>query len=124
MRDGFSLVEILVALVILTIGILGMAGTTGYLATRVKHAGAATERAAAVQQVAERLRSLDFNNIETKVRGQAEFLGNVEVWWNVSSLGSSAKHKQVEVFTCGTDCRAKGGQVGHATTSIIEIYKQ
>jgi hypothetical protein len=101
-----------------------MAGTTGYLSTRVKRASLDTERAAAVQLVAERLRSIAFDKIEPKTRNQAEQVGRMLVWWDVVGGSTSGKLRRIEVYTCGPECLASGGQAAQADVSYVEIYQR
>ncbi len=55
-REGFSLIEVVVAMVILAFGLLAMAATTGSILTRTRIAARRTERDAAVQYAIEELR--------------------------------------------------------------------
>ncbi|MBI5561250.1 MAG: prepilin-type N-terminal cleavage/methylation domain-containing protein [Deltaproteobacteria bacterium] len=63
-RDGFTLVEILIALTILSIGILGIVGLAG---TAIKSSGSArglTQATNAAQDRLEALLSVPYNNLE------------------------------------------------------------
>jgi type IV pilus modification protein PilV len=53
---GFSIVEVLVAIIILTIGILALAQSSGAVTTMIGRGKQDTQAAAAAQQVLERLR--------------------------------------------------------------------
>jgi prepilin-type N-terminal cleavage/methylation domain-containing protein len=55
-RDGFSLVEVIIAMMILTVAILAMGASTGYVLTQVRSSELRTDRVAAVRQAAEVLR--------------------------------------------------------------------
>src|SRR5690606_33853557 len=81
MRDGFTLVEVLVATVILAVGFLAMAATTGVVIGRVRAAGFETERAAAAQEVAERLRSMPFVRVESRYASDPTVVGGYRFWW-------------------------------------------
>ena len=54
--NGFSLVEVLVALVVLTLGILGMAGLQGYSITGSYNAHLRTQATALAQDIIDRMR--------------------------------------------------------------------
>src|SRR5690606_10051411 len=82
-RDGFSLVEVLVATVILAVGFLAMAATTGAVLNRIRAAGLETERAAAVQQITERLRSAPFGTVQPKDESDPVVVGGYRFWWSV-----------------------------------------
>lgn len=53
---GFSIVEVLVAIIILTIGLLALAQSSGAVSTMIGRGKQDTQAAAAAQQVLERLR--------------------------------------------------------------------
>lgn len=82
-RDGFSLVEVIVALVVLTIGLLAMAATTGHVITRVRMSGLDTERAVATQQVVEWLRAQPFNAVQSRDGSTPLLVGGYRFWWEV-----------------------------------------
>lgn len=84
-ETGFSLVELLVALVILTVGILAMAAVTGFLILQVRVADTRTERSAAVQGVVEQVRALPFTSIESRDQASAVTVGSYSVWWDLRS---------------------------------------
>ena len=62
-QGGFTLVELIIAIVILTVGIVGMGGSTGWAARQVTLSVMTLERTIARQAVVERLKSTDFSNI-------------------------------------------------------------
>ena len=105
--EGFSLVELMVALVILSVGMLALAATTGYLITQVQVSNLRTERATAVQQVVEELRATPFDNIASRAQGSAQTVGDFDVWWRVSTPASNLK--RVRVYTEGPGYNAGTG---------------
>lgn len=60
-RAGFTLVEVMVAIIVLTIGVLGLAGTTMYLVRQTTLSELTTERSAALQSVIEELRATPYD---------------------------------------------------------------
>jgi prepilin-type N-terminal cleavage/methylation domain-containing protein len=62
-RDGFSLIEVIVAMMILTVGILAMGASTGYVLNQVRASELRTDRVVAVRQAAEILRSEPWNSL-------------------------------------------------------------
>lgn len=62
-RGGFSLVEVVVAMLILTIGILAMAASTGYILSEVRMATFRAERNVAVGEMTQQLRGINWNNL-------------------------------------------------------------
>lgn len=63
-REGFSLVEVVVAMLILTIGILAMAASTGYILSEVRMAKFRADRNVAVGEMKQQLRGIDWDNLD------------------------------------------------------------
>lgn len=98
-RDGFTVIELLVALVVLSVGLLAMASVMGTLILQTRTADIRTERSFAVQQVAERLRAQAFGSINDRAEADAVTVGSYDVWWTTTD-GTSTK-RQIDVFTLG-----------------------
>lgn len=64
-RGGFSLVEVIVALMILSVGVLAMGASTGYIMTQIRASELRMERMTAVRQAAETLRGEDWAALPT-----------------------------------------------------------
>lgn len=62
-REGFSLVEVVVAMLILTVGILAMAASTGYILSEVRMANFRSERNVAIDEVTQELRGVQWTNL-------------------------------------------------------------
>ena len=105
--EGFSLVELMVALVIMSVCMLALAATTGYLITQVQVSNLLSERATAVQQVVEELRATPFDNIASRAKASAETVGDFDVWWQVSAPGANLR--RVRVYTEGPGYNAGSG---------------
>ena len=101
-RSGFSLVEVIVALIILTVGVLGMAATTMLVVRQTTLSEMTTERAAALQTVIERLRSEDYATIASG----ADTVGRFDVNWSVTD---GVRTKQVEIITVGPGLTSASG---------------
>ena len=85
-RRGFTMVEIIVAVVVLTCGVLGMAGTTAYVIRQVTLAQIMSRRAAAVQSAVERLRATTYEDLANG----SDSVGPFAVSWVVVSSNRSA----------------------------------
>lgn len=96
-REGFSLVEVIVAMVILTFGMLAMAASTGYISGQMRSAAFDTKRNIARQQVIEQLRGTFFASIATNSTGLS--VGPYTVTWSVTS--STAATKDLNIITSG-----------------------
>jgi len=81
---GFTFVEIIVAVVVLAVGVLGMVGTTAYVIRQVTLAEVTTRRAAALQSVVERLRATDY----TSLAAGADSLDGFSMRWTVTADGT------------------------------------
>ena len=92
-EGGFSLVEVIIAVVILAVGVLGLAGTTAYIVRQITLADLLTERAAARQTIVERLHAAQY-----PPASGADSVGVFYARWSVSSTGRSA---DVTLYTVG-----------------------
>ena len=94
-RDGFTMIEIIVAIVILSIGLLGLAGSTGYMVRTVTLGDLLTERTFAAQTVIDRLQSLPYANV---VDG-TDTIGVFAVSW--TAVDDGPQNKILTVVTEG-----------------------
>ncbi len=84
-RSGFSLVELIVAVVVLAVGVLGFAGTTTYLSRQASIANLRAQRARVSSNVLERLRTLPFDSLVTGT----DSIGPFAIRWEVGSQFSA-----------------------------------
>jgi len=120
-RSGFSLVELIFAVVILAVGMLGLAGTTAYLTRQATLADLQTERSAAMSAAVERVRATDYDNISSTI----DSIGQYEVRVYVVS---GANAKALAVVTTGPGLSSNGTgmpilQPGVADTFTYSILK-
>ncbi len=101
-RAGFSMVEVIIAMVILTIGVLGLAGMTGYIVRTSTLADLMTERAVAFQTVVDRLQSMDYDNVTSG----SDSVGVFSVSWN--AVDDGAQNKIVTIVTTGPGLDGSG----------------
>ncbi len=88
-RQGFSIVELIIALVILTAGLLAMASASGFSTLSVQMAAARTARAAAVASEIEGVRAQSYtitgyNSIVAKPQALADTLDGYSLWYDVT----------------------------------------
>lgn len=95
LRGGFSVIEVIIAMVILTIGVLGLAGTTAYIVRQITLSDLMTERSVAFQTIVERLQSLPYDS----VTAGSDSVGIFAVRWNSTPNGS--QNKTVTIWTAG-----------------------
>lgn len=110
-RRGYSLVELVIAVVILAVGILGLAGATSWAVRQVNVADLRTERAVAVQTVLERLKAADFEDVRlgNKDSGGTQAVHPFTVEWTTTEENYDLV--EVEVVTVGPGYQAQEGQM-------------
>jgi prepilin-type N-terminal cleavage/methylation domain-containing protein len=117
---GFTLVEVIVALFVLSVGILGMAASTGYIFSHLKDAGGRTERTFATQQVVEELRAVPVSTNLPDEPGRT--VGRYTVSWRVTPI--SSQYRLVEIETIGPGYVAGRGLVNDmADTTYISLSR-
>ena len=94
-RSGFSLVEVVIAIVILAIGVLGLAGSTAYIVRQITFSDLLTERSVAFQTIIDQLQSLPYDSVQN---GQ-DSVGVFYIRWEVTPDG--AQSKMVRLWTRG-----------------------
>lgn len=92
---GFTIVEVIVAIMILTFGVLGLAGTTALMVRQVTLGELATKRAVAFQSTIEYLRSLEWTDLGSGV----DTVGSYAVEWWIDS--DEAQSRVMKVVTVG-----------------------
>ncbi|MFQ5536174.1 MAG: prepilin-type N-terminal cleavage/methylation domain-containing protein [Gemmatimonadota bacterium] len=101
-RGGFSMVEVIIAIVILAAGVLGLAGTTAYIVRQVTLADLMTERAAALQSTIDRLQAMDFDSVSAGT----DSVGVFRVRW--TSVNETSQSKLVAIITYGPGLSSSG----------------
>jgi prepilin-type N-terminal cleavage/methylation domain-containing protein len=96
-RAGFSLIEVIVALMVLTIGLLGLAAGTGWMIRTVHYGELQTARSAALQSAVEMVRAAEFDEMTT---GSATF-GDHTVSWTVGAPDSRNQSRPVRFILVG-----------------------
>jgi len=90
---GFSLVEVVIAVVILAFGVLAMAASTAYMTTQVRGSDLSTERAMILQRTVETLRSRPFD----RVISATERVGSFDIATTVTDINDRLKGVQVVI---------------------------
>ena len=129
-RGGFTLVELVVALVVLTIGMMGMAAAAGYATTEVRSSSMRTQRTAAIENVLEELRARSFNRtaFDTAVASlsyaSAKQIGSVTVWYDVAVDPGTNNGKIISIYTKAPQYKKSTGWTTTATdTFVVELYR-
>jgi type II secretory pathway pseudopilin PulG len=103
-RGGFTIVEVIAAIVVLTVGLLGLAGTTAYIIRQVTLANVMTERAVALQSVVEKVQAMDF----ATVGSGSDSTGSFRMSW--TSADETSASKLVTVITVGPGLHTSPGR--------------
>ena len=123
--DGFSLVEIIAAIMILSFGLLTMAASTTYVTAQLRSASFDTQRNLARQQVMEQLRGTFYDSVNTNTTGLA--VGRYRVTWNVTIPSANNPIKEVRVITRGPAYRPtrtnKAVRSTVTDTAFVEIVR-
>lgn len=98
-RDGFTLIEVIVGMLIFVVGVMALASTTGFVSLQLQAADLRTERNVAYQQITERLHATPFDSVRTRTQANATTAGAYSMWWDVDSLRWALK--QVHVYSQG-----------------------
>ncbi len=118
-RDGFTLVEVVIALVLLTAGLLAVAGGTGHMLTQMSLADARTARIAAIQNAAEQVRATDYATLSSKCSSGSLVTGRYTVNCRVTQVGNDLK--AVYLVSDGPGLRNGRVQASVVDTFVIRI---
>ena len=94
-RSGFSLVELMVAVVILSVGVLSMAGTSIWAVRQVTLSWLTTERSVARQSAIETILAGSYAN----AIGGAGTFGSFDVNWTLTD--DAGKFRTLQIVTVG-----------------------
>ena len=92
-REGFSLVEVMVSMVLLALAMMSLAGVAALGLTQLAKARQDVSYSADVQQVADSLVGVGYNGVSN---GTANVRGR-SIWWTVSNVSPSSQIVDVVV---------------------------
>jgi len=95
-RDGFTIIELIVAIMILVVGVLGLAGTAGMVSRMVGGAAQQTIAANVASSRFEKLRSVPCAQVTS---GTATTRGMAEKWTTTVSSGNANLYSVTDVVT-------------------------
>lgn len=104
-RGGFSLIEVVVAMLLLTVGLLGLAAGTGWVLRSTEGARIDTARATALQSAVEQVRALDDATLAEG--GALELPGAYEATWE--PMGAGVNSTQVRIILRGERHEVRAG---------------
>jgi len=111
-REGFTLVEVLVAMVLLSVAMMSLAGAAALGLSQLGKARQDLQYAADVQQVTDSLVGAGWNNVSN---GSATLRGR-PVNWKITTLSPNSQRVDVMVFRRGQ------AQTSLTYTDTVTIY--
>lgn len=112
---GFTMVEVIIAILILAIGILGLAGTTALSVRQVNMSNVATERSVALQTTVERIRAMEFDSVSTGTHS----VGGYDVSWKALPAGST---KLVQIVWTGPGLKSVAGGLPILASEVADTF--
>lgn len=120
-RGGFTIIEIVIAVLVLTFGVLGMAGTTAYVVRQVSLAEVTTKRAQALQSVLERVRGAGYDSVLLgSAASGSDSVGPFAVKWTSAADGS--RSVLVTVVTLGPGLASVSGQLPFLSNAVTDTF--
>lgn len=112
------MVELVIALIVLTVGLLGMAGTTAWVVRQSTLAQMTSKRTAAVESVVERLRATPYDDLAAGV----DTLEGYHLSWTVTS---GTRSTEITIFSRGPGLDGSAGGLPHLTGSVRDslVYR-
>lgn len=121
-RAGFSIVELIVAMLILTVGLLGLAAATGHVIRNTESGQVDTERAHARQSAVELLRARVTDDFTQNVDTPEPFeIGRYEVTWTETLSGDNSR--VFEVTLTGPGRGERGAEAGVTDTFEYRVNR-
>ncbi len=114
--SGFSLVELIMAVLVLALGVVGLAGTTVNIMRQLTLAETTTARAAALQTVVERMRALPFDSLADG----ADAIGRFSVSWTV--VASTSQTTSLQIVTVGPGLTSASGGAPILSSSVADTF--
>ncbi len=109
-RSGFTITELLLSVIIISVGVVGFASAVGLVATELRIGGRDTEVAALLADQAERIKSLSYDAVTEGSRGVGEYV----LEWEVKSFDPK------KVVLRATFPAPEGGQFADTVVLYIE----
>ncbi len=113
---GFSLIELVIAVVVMAIGVLGFLSMNAFLARQTTYAGLQTERTAALVSALEYVNGLPYDSV---VNGN-DSVGRYEVSWTVSTPEPAAK--RVHLITLGPGLSSRGSTMPILQADVADTF--
>lgn len=116
-QNGFSLIEVIVALMILSVGVLAMGASTGHIMAQIQASQLRTERVALVRQAAETLRGTAYGSIENVCSAASTTFGTEHFDLDCIVTQPANNLKRVDLVSVGP-----GFQAGRLVASVQDTF--
>ncbi len=110
------MVEVIVAIVVLAVGVLGLGGTTMYIVRQVTLADIMGERAAALQSVVEQVQAMDYDSVNTGY----DTVGVFRVKWVGNT--ETSQSKLVSIITVGPGLSSDTSSFPHLSSNVADTF--
>lgn len=115
--NGFSLIEVIFALLILSVGILAMGASTGHVMAQIQASELRTERMGAVRQAAETLRGTAWGSLENACSNASQNFGTDHYSVSCTVQLPAGNLKEVTLVTVGP-----GFRNGHFVSTVADTF--
>lgn len=118
---GFSLVELIMALIVLAFGVVGIATTTMFISRQLTLAEVTTARASAMQSVMERIRATPYDSLDA---GEAT-IGPLQVSWTATVATGQSKVVRLVAMGPGLASMSEGYSTPMLSDSVADtlVYR-
>lgn len=115
--SGFSLVEVIIAMLILSVAILALGASTGHVMAQIQASELRTERMGTIRQAAETLRGTAFGSLENACSTAGSTFGSDNYSVSCTVQQPSEDLKLVTLVTVGP-----GFQSGRFNTTVADTF--
>ncbi|QLI80188.1 prepilin-type N-terminal cleavage/methylation domain-containing protein [Chitinibacter fontanus] len=112
---GFSLLEVLISVVILSVGLLALAGFNGNLYKSVRYSNDRAKAMASAQVLIDKARSEDLSALTSGTDPGSCADSTPHRTWTVSSVGTLSNAKNLAIYVCWTDANSTKQEMSIAT---------
>lgn len=115
--SGFTLVEVIIAMLVLSVGVLAMGASTGHVMAQIQASELRGERVATLREAAETLRGAGFGSLSTACANASTTMGSehYSVSCTVQALGEDLS--RAIIVTVGP-----GFQSGQFNTTVADTF--